>query len=331
MKLAELGEFGFIDRIRSAARPGPGLRRGIGDDCAVSEVPAGELLLTTTDMLLEHVHFRRDWTTLRLLGRKLVAVNVSDIAAMGGTVRHLYLGLGVPVDMSVADLDELMVGVLEAANTYGADLAGGDTCVSSGPLVISVTAEGTIAAGTEVGRGGARPGDAIYVSGSLGDSALALRMLKEGRVPEPFLATRHHDPQARASLGRRLAKEGLATAMIDVSDGLLSDLGHLLRASQCGAAIEGAALPLSPAFTAAMALKPGLFDLALSGGEDYELLFTAPPEATDILTRIAESEQIPLSRIGSVVSSSHGLVVIDRSGHVLATVPMGHDHFRSGA
>jgi len=328
MKLGDLGEFGFIARIRAAARPGPGLCLGIGDDCAVSEVPAGELLLTTTDMLLENVHFRRDWTSPRLLGRKSVAVNVSDIAAMGGDVRHLYLGLGVPVHVPVAELDELLAGVLEAAADYGADLAGGDTCVSPGPLVISVTAEGTIARDRVVQRSGARPGDAIYVSGTLGDSALALRELQAGRTPEPFLASRHHDPLARADLGRRLAGERLATAMIDVSDGLLADLGHLLWASACGAKIAGAALPLSPPFSAALAADPALFSLALGGGEDYELLFTAPPEAAAALVHLAAATGIPLSRIGTVVPAVDGVSVTDRSGHLLTELPSGHDHFR---
>ncbi|HAD04615.1 MAG: thiamine-phosphate kinase [Desulfuromonadales bacterium GWD2_61_12] len=330
MKLAELGEFGFIARIRAAAPPGPGLRLGIGDDCAVSEVTAGELLLTTTDMLLEDVHFCRDWTSPRLLGRKCVAVNVSDIAAMGGTVRHLYLGLGIPADMAVAELDELLAGVLEAAADYGADLAGGDTCASSGPLVLSLTAEGTIADGDVVGRGGACPGDAVYVSGSLGDSALALRELRAGRRPSAFLASRHHDPTARAALGQRLAREHLATAMIDVSDGLLADLGHLLRASTCGARIDGAALPLSADFAAALAVEPGLFPLALSGGEDYELLFTVPPAAIASLARVAETETIPLSRIGTVVAGAQGVIVTDRNGGVVASPPSGHDHFRRG-
>lgn len=328
MKLAELGEFGFIARIRAAARPGPGLCLGIGDDCAVSEVPAGELLLTTTDMLLEDVHFRRDWTSLRLLGRKCVAVNVSDIAAMGGAIRHLYVGLGVPAHIPMAELDELMAGVLEAAADYGADLAGGDTCASSGSLVISVTAEGTIAGDRVIQRSGARPGDAIYVSGTLGDSALALRELQAGRVPGPFLAARHHDPIARASLGRCLASERLATAMIDVSDGLLADLGHLLRASACGAVIEGAALPLSPPFSAALAAAPALFALALGGGEDYELLFTSPPEAAAALVRLAAATGVPLSRIGTVVPAADGVTVTDCSGRLLTDLPSGHDHFR---
>lgn len=330
MRLAELGEFGFIARIRAAAVPGPGLHLGIGDDCAVSEVPAGELLLTTTDMLLEDVHFRRDWTSLHQLGRKCVAVNVSDISAMGGTVRHLYLGLGVPVDMAVVELDELLAGVLEAAADYGADLAGGDTCASSGPLVISVTAEGTIPRDMAVRRGGARPGDFIYVSGSLGDSALALRELQSGRMPAPFLAARHHDPTARAALGGRLAREHLVTAMIDVSDGLLADLGHLQRASNCGARIDGAVLPLSADFAEALVAEPDLFRLVLSGGEDYELLFTSPPESAAFLARLAEEEQVPLSCIGTVTAPECGLVVTDRHGRVMASMPSGHDHFRRG-
>lgn len=327
MKLAELGEFGLIERICRAVPNQAGLQLGIGDDCAATTVPAGELLLTTCDMLLEGVHFRRDWTDLAALGRKSVAVNVSDIAAMGGTVRHLYLGLGLPAELTVAELDDFMAGFLGAAADYGAVLAGGDTCASRSGLVISVTAEGTVAADHLVRRSGARPGDALFVSGTLGDSALALRELQAGRLPEPLLARRHHQPTARARLGQELARRRLATAMIDLSDGLLADLGHLLRASSCGAEIAAHLLPLSPPFSVTLETDPALLNLALSGGEDYELLFAVPPTAMADVAAAAAAAEVTVTRIGTLTAAAGGLLVHDRTGAPLPLTGRGFDHF----
>lgn len=327
MKLAELGEFGFIDRIGRAVAPGNGVRLGIGDDCAALTLPPGELLLTTTDLLIEQVHFRREWTDLRTLGRKSVAVNVSDIAAMGGTPRHLFLGLAVPAGMRVEELDEYLAGFLEAASHYGATLAGGDTCGSPGPLMISVTAEGAVPEGQLVCRSGARRGDAIYVSGTLGDSGLALQMLLAGQKPEIFLARRHHDPEARAGLGQTLARAAIPTAMIDVSDGLLADLGHILESSGVGAEVEAAALPLSSPFLRALAQDPSLLDLALSGGEDYELLFTVPTEKKAALAELVKSAQVPVTRLGIITSADKGLMVIGRDGQPIRPRQTGYDHF----
>jgi thiamine-monophosphate kinase len=331
VKLAELGEFGFIDRIARSVSPGAGVRLGIGDDCAALELPPGELLLTTTDLLVEQVHFRREWTDLRTLGRKSVAVNVSDIAAMGGTPRHLFLGLAVPAAMSVEELDEFLAGFLDAAGHYGATLAGGDTCGSPGPLLISVTAEGAVPEGELLRRSGARPGDALYVSGTLGDSGLALRQLLAGESPAPLLARRHHDPEARTGLGRALARAKLPTAMIDVSDGLLADLGHILESSQVGAAIAAAALPLSAPFRRALATEPALVELALAGGEDYELLFTVPPEREAELAQLAKAAAVPVTRLGSITAPEAGLTVLDRDGRAIRPRRSGYDHFGRGA
>jgi thiamine-monophosphate kinase len=327
VKLADLGEFGFIDRIARSIPAAAGVRLGIGDDCAALSLPPGELLLTTTDLLIEQVHFRHDWTDLRTLGRKSVAVNVSDIAAMGGTPRHLFLGLAVPVGMSVENLDDFVAGFLEAARHYGATLAGGDTCRSPGPLLISVTAEGSVPERELVCRRGARPGDAVYVSGALGDSGLALQLLLAGEAPDPFLARRHHDPEARTGLGRALAQTAIPTAMIDISDGLLADLGHILESSQVGATIEATALPLSETFRRALAQEPALFDLALSGGEDYELLFTVPPEREADLAALAKSAEVPVTRLGKITSAAGGLIVLDRDGCPIPPRKTGYDHF----
>jgi thiamine-monophosphate kinase len=327
MKLESLGEFGLIDRIRRSVKPGEGLRLGIGDDCAAFLPPPGQLLLTTTDMLIEGVHFRRQWTDFNRLGRKSVAVNVSDIAAMGGEPRHLYLGLAVPEDVTVEDLDRFTAGFLESAEGYGATLAGGDTCRSPGPLIISVTAEGTVSETELIRRDGARAGDALFVSGTLGDSALALHLLQKGQIPEPYLEQRHHDPEARTRLARALAASDAVSAMIDLSDGLLGDIQHILAASGVGAWIETEALPLSPPFRQAVRKDPTLSELAWSGGEDYELLLSVSPEREKRLAPIAETLGLPLTRIGTVTPRDDGLTLRDRHGRPVPISAAGFNHF----
>ena len=327
MKLAELGEFGFIERIRRAVAGAPGVHLGIGDDCAVLELPPGERLLTSTDLLIEEVHFRREWTDLFRLGRKSVSVNVSDIAAMGGTPRHLYLGLGIPADLPVEELDSFISGFLSACRDYGATLVGGDTCRSPGPLLISVTVEGSAPVAEVVRRRGARPGDGIFVSGTLGDSALALRRLLDGGLPDDVSAARHHDPRAQVELGRFLATARLPSAMIDLSDGLLADLGHILEASAVGAEIEVAAVPLSPVFRSALAGESELIELALSGGEDYQLLFTVPPAREEELAAIPTALGLPLTRLGTVTAEPGRLWLRRADGVREAATPKGYNHF----
>jgi thiamine-monophosphate kinase len=330
MRLSQLGEFGFIERIRRAVSSAEGIVLGIGDDCAATTLASGELQLTTTDLLIEDIHFRRPWSDMKLLGRKSVAVNVSDIAAMGGAPRHLYLALGIPEEMTVEELDAFMAGFLEATGEYDAALAGGDTCRSPGPLIISVTAEGAVPERELVRRAGAREGDVIYVSGTLGDSALALRLLSAGETPDSFLCRRHHDPAARTQLGRALASSGIPSSMIDLSDGLVADLGHILSASEAGARVEEEALPLSDSFRRALEKDSELITLALSGGEDYELLFTVPSGRETALASLGQSLSLPLTRVGTVTAAAEGLLVMDRSGRPYRPGKTGFNHVSPG-
>lgn len=329
-RLAALGEFGLIEYIQSQAGSSPYLRLGIGDDCSVLAVGSDEELLTSTDLLIEGVHFNLDWTDFEQLGRKSVAVNVSDIAAMGGSPRSLYLGLAVPATIDVENLERFLQGFLSETKHYGAVLAGGDTCRSTGPLIISVTVQGVIKSGQAVCRSGAQAGDLIYVSGTLGDSALALHLLQNHEQPAPELAERHHCPDARTELGCSLVELGLANAMIDISDGLVADLNHILKASAKGAVLHLDDIPLSPMFQQICQEQPGLIELALTGGEDYELLFTASPEHEKEIVLLSEKLKLGLSKIGSI-SDDNGLNVLQSNGTLYQYRQAGFDHFASEA
>ena len=308
--LASLGEFGFISRIASASKQGVGVITGIGDDAAVTQLTPGMQLLTSTDMLLEDVHFRRAWHDPYSLGRKSLAVNLSDIAAMGGVLRWTTLSLAIPAELPLDFLDEFTRGFLAMAEEHNVSLIGGDTCGSRSGLAISVTIMGEQLPGRILRRSGACPGDDIWVTGTLGDAALGLRLLEKENIPSPLtgegqgggevgngegcgifthppapsrqgrgrniLISRLLDPTPRVSAGLALAESGLVTAMIDISDGVLADFGHIAEQSGVGGLIRLADLPLSPEFCSrAPGLTGDFHALALSGGEDYELCFTA--------------------------------------------------------
>jgi len=323
-------EFEIIAQLKERCQASPVVQLGIGDDCAILQLPPGELLLSTTDMLIESVHFRRDWTSLLSLGRKSAAVNLSDLAAMGGIPRALFLALAIPADLDDAELDLFFEGFLEVCHASGAVLAGGDTSSSRGGLSISVTALGSAPEAEVVRRSGAEPGDRLYVTGTLGDSSLALQWLGEERVLPPELLKRHLEPTARVKVGRALARSGIATAMIDVSDGLLADLGHILKASLVGACIQVDRLPLSPALRATADEDTRLFDRALTGGEDYELLFAAAPESEVEIDRIASENNLPITRIGTILTGAEELA-LEYNGNTYALPHhRGYKHFSDG-
>jgi len=327
LKLQDLGEFELIDRIRRRVTNGAGVHRGIGDDAAVLSLPDGHHLLTSTDLLIEDVHFRHDWTDCEALGHKAVAVNLSDIAAMGGSPRYLYLGLACPGETELDDINAFLKGALDEAEHYNVVLVGGDTCRSPGPWMISVTVEGSAPAQQAIGRDGARPGDLIMVSGTLGDSALALHLLNAGKEPEEALLTRHHRPTAQVELGRLLGEYRLANAMIDISDGLAGDLEHILQASQVDGLIEEDKLPLSPAFRRHADRETELRELALFGGEDYELLFTVAPEKASEVVALGVELELSTTSIGVIHKGSGALSLQDKTGAVRPILVRGYDHF----
>ena len=325
MKLRDLGEFPFLRRLRGRVPTDPRVLLGLGDDCAILSLTGTTLL--TTDALIENVHFRREWTSFAVLGEKAFAVNASDIAAMGGEPTFALLSLGVPQDCEVEDLDAFFDGFVRAATTCGAALIGGN--MSAAPcLMLSVTLLGQ-ASRRVVQRAGARPGEDLYVTGTPGDAALGLRMLQEGRDDDDArtVKARFLCPTARLAVGKEVAVRDLATAMIDVSDGLLQDLSHLCEESNVGAVVEAPALSLSDAYRALLGNRD--WSLALTGGEDYELLFSAAAEQRTAIQALARESGCPITRIGRLVAESEGLTVRDSDGRAIPTPTSGgFDHFR---
>lgn len=332
MTLGELGERRLIERVRRGLGvPGGDVLIGIGDDAALLAWPRGDVLLTT-DTLMEDVHFRRATATLREIGAKALAVNISDIAAMGGEPRFALLALAIAPACGLSDVDELYAGLGEVGARYGVMLIGGDTCASPDRLVITITLVGRVD-GPALTRRGACPGDAILVTGRLGASAAGLAALERRPLAAPAEALAsvyfaHRRPTPRVAEGQLIRALGSATAMIDLSDGLTTDLGHIAAESGVGAVVRLTALPVDEA-TRAVALVLGADPRtwALSGGEDYELLFTAARDAaTGLAARVTAETGTPVSVIGEVRPAAEGVRFLDDAGQPVA-VKHGFDHF----
>ncbi|HTK96210.1 MAG TPA: thiamine-phosphate kinase [Terriglobales bacterium] len=304
-----LPERRLIDRIRRmAARPASArgrsaIVRGIGDDCAVLRLAAGADTLVTTDLCIEDVHFRRDWYPPEFIGRQCLTRGLSDIAAMGGEPVAAFLSLAVPAQLPQRWVDRFLRGLLALAGEHRAVLAGGDVSTSTRGVIADILVLGRVAAGKAILRSGARPGDSLYVTGALGVAEARIATLRSRHRTELVA------PFPRLAVGRRLI--GLASAMIDTSDGLSTDLKHICDESGCGAIVYAPALP-----------APAGLDFALHGGEDYELLFTAPPRAR-IPARLAG---VPISRIGEITRAKK-LVVADARGRLHPLKPQGWQHF----
>ena len=291
---------------------------GVGDDCALLRPDAGLDLAVTTDMLVEGRHFLPD-AEPRALGHKALAVNLSDLAAMGATPRWATLALALPA-ADAAWLEAFAEGFYALAERFALDLVGGDT-TRGAARTISVTAIGEVPPGMALTRAGARPGDDVWVSGELGGAALALaRPQVAAQFPE--VAKRLHQPEPRVELGERL--RGLAHAAIDVSDGLAGDLGHILERSQMSARIEYQRIPRNSCF--GKVGDPALErDCVLSGGDDYELVFTAPQAHRREIDALAAELRLALTRIGAIMPGTD-LAIVDAKGAALAHRG-GYDHF----
>ncbi len=328
-----MAEFDLIERIRARAIARDGVLLGIGDDAALLQVPAGHELAVTADTLNAGVHFPADATPADI-GWKALAVNLSDLASMGARPAWCTLSLSLPGD-DTAWLDAFLDGFLGLADTHAVALVGGDT--TRGPLSIAVTAMGWVEAGAALRRDGARPGDDVWVTGTLGDAAAALVL--GGYVPIPLdgvampvveagnaaaLRARLARPAPRVAVGRALA--GLAHACVDVSDGLLADLGHICRRSGVGAEIELARLPASPALRAAYADDELRAALQAAGGDDYELCFSASTAAREAVARALEQAGTTGTRIGRITDGD-GVRALAADGSPWRPFRGGYVHF----
>lgn len=332
MRVRDVGEFALIDQLGAIV----GRRRaevvvGIGDDAAALDLGGEALVLLTVDSQVEGVHFVRERTPPRLLGRRLLAVNASDIAAMGGEPTHALVSLVLPPELEVGWLEELYQGLGEEGDRLGASVVGGNVARSGDGVVLDLALLGRVPRGELVTRAGARPGDLVLVTGTLGGAAAGLWLAEHPEADVPHrdaLLARHLAPAPRVREGRAIAASRHATAMIDLSDGLGSDVLHLCDRSGVGVRVYAARLPLAPG-VAEVAGRSGRppWELALYGGEDFELLFTAPPPAADVLRERMAALGTAVTAVGEVLSPPEGRWLVLPDGRPVPLEGRGFTHF----
>jgi thiamine-monophosphate kinase len=338
MRVEEIGERGLIQRVRRrVGPPAPGVSVGIGDDAAVLTATHGCSLVVTTDLVIESVHFRRRYTTPEDIGWKAMAVNLSDIAAMGGTPRFALVALACAPETPVEEIDALYAGMNAVAEPHGVQIIGGDTSASPDGWIVNVTLLGEIDRSPRL-RSAARAGDLIAVTGSLGSSATGLKTF-ESPLLSPSLASEdleevrraHLRPTPRVVEGLWLGSADGVHAMIDCSDGVAADLGHIARESGVGVKVWLPRLPVAPAaqrVAGSLGLDP--MKLAATGGEDYELLVTLSPEQFGSLARdFTTATATPLTAIGEITPAAQGLQFLDVLERPIA-LGGGFDHFSPG-
>jgi len=330
-------EFGLIRRLQAqAARPDRQVALGIGDDTAILKTSSTEWTLITTDLLAEGVHFDLATSSCADIGYRAAIANLSDIAAMGGTPRFMLVAIAIPSTCSTTQIHQLYRGMMQASAPYRVCLVGGDTSASRQGLFLSITLTGVVRPGRALLRSGAKVGDRLYVTGTLGDSRAGLDLLSSRRrraLPTAharFLLARHHRPSARIAEGRWLVTRGLAGAAIDISDGLTGDLRHICEESDVGAEILDGSLPISAAcraYAAAYRLAPQ--EIALQGGEDYELLFTVPADQQARFDRFAKHTSFDFTCIGTITPKRSGLRLRTERGTTSPLPLTSYEHFRS--
>ena len=335
-----MNERQIIEYIAALAGPADArLLKGIGDDCAVIQKDGNHVWLLTMDTLIEGVHFDCAFHPPEKLGRKAVSVNVSDIGAMGGKPMFVLLSVGMPKGFDPSWFQDFARGLTDACREYGCLLIGGDTVASPLGLTFTLTVIGETETDRVVYRSGARPGDTIWVSGSLGFAAAGLELLRRGIDPGnaafALFREQHLNPRARVELGCRLGASGLVQAMMDLSDGLATDLAHLCKQSGVGAHLMARDLPGVTALVEAARLTGADPEQwAIGGGEDYELLFTARPEAHSCLLEIGNQCGLPLTPVGTVVEGEGVTLIRQRpegGQEEIAIAYQGFDHFRNRA
>ena len=336
MKIEELGEFGLIDRIqRALPTPGKDVLIGIGDDVAVLRATDDRVWLATCDVQMEGAHFLRDAIAPRDLGRKALAINLSDIAATGGAPRFALVSLGLPKDLDVEFIDGLYAGLRAEAESFGVDIVGGNISRSRLGVFIDIFLLGDAPQKNVLLRSGAHVGDKILVTGTLGDAAAGVALLLDAALTTTdayavIARVRRDTPTPRVREGQLIGAAHAATAMIDISDGLASDLGHICERSNVGARVLAEKLPVAEANRGlAQNARGNEWQFALFGGEDYELLFTAPATQTDALaTQITRETGTRVSIVGEILPVSEGRQLVLPDGRVVPLEARGWDHFK---
>jgi len=336
MKISDLGEFKLIERIRASLPPPPAsVVTGLGDDTAVMRPTPGAYLLATCDAQVEGRHFRRAWYTPYQIGRKAIAVNLSDIAAMGGAPRYALVSLGLPNDLDVEFVDELYRGLVDGATPFGAHIVGGNMSGAS-EIIVDVTLLGEADPARVIGRAGARADDVVLVTGNLGAACVGNDLLALDR-PAPvspgareFCLRAARTPTPRVREGQIIAQSGLAHAMIDVSDGLAADMGHICDASRVSVRLFAEPLPIATeTVEVAFAVGRDPLDPGLHGGEDYELIVVAPRAGAPRLSELVQSQTgTPLTLIGDIIPAQEARTFIRGNGRMIPLHARGWNHFK---
>jgi thiamine-monophosphate kinase len=336
--LSDIGEFGLIDRIHKFIEAEgihtPGVTLSIGDDTAAIKPREGYELLVTCDCLVEGRHYLPDHINPIDLGRRAMVVNISDIGAMGGLPLYSLVSLGLREDTLIPDVESMYRGFLEELNPFQASIVGGNITKTEGVNFIDITLLGEVEQGKLMLRSSAEAGDAILVTGFPGQAAAGLKLLQHSRIPQEVkdhpLVEEYNTPKHRAREGHAIAHSGLAKTMIDTSDGLLADLGHICEESEVGADIFQSQLPLSEALIReSKKMKFDPYDMAISDSDDYELIFTCAPDNIPRLRTVIESiSDIPVSEIGRITKAKEKIQLVRLDGSKRSVKPSGWDHFK---
>ncbi len=334
MRLEELGEFGLIEKIKQlVGSESKDLIVGIDDDAAAYRLSENQVLLLTTDALIEGIHFNLDYFNFYQLGWRAMAVNLSDIAAMGGQADLALITLGLPSDLEVQAVEDFYRGIKTWTEKLSIEIAGGDTTKSPGPVFINMALIGHVESSRLTLRSGAKVGDLLYVTGTLGDAKAGMKVLQtmneESQKPFKEIIRRHLTPEPRIDEARWLVENIKVHAMIDISDGLASEVHHICRLSHVGAQIWRSHIPLSRAVQqVAKNFNEDPVDYALYGGEDYEILFTVPSSEKQKLEKsFYQKFQKSCYQVGTVVSAEEGITILDRQGKKISLPFGGYKHF----